>query len=71
VELPNGNWGAIQITLGFNVPKAPIRHLLYLEYLTDGILTKKPKFLMVITAGAKSFVDENGIYFVPLGLLKP
>ena len=50
--------------------KAASKKLIELANDIDNANHPKPSFLMVVTATQTAYVDENGVYVVPLGCLK-
>ena len=69
LEFENGEYAAVEIKLGFNQYKEACESLLKFQ----NNVTKKPKFMCVITGNTKAaYIDkETGIYVVPLTTLKP
>ena len=61
IHLDDGRWGAVEIKLGGD------------ELIEAGAdsLKKAPSFLMVLTAVGSSYRREDGVYVVPINLLKP
>ncbi|MDE7074987.1 MAG: DUF4143 domain-containing protein [Odoribacter sp.] len=73
LHLEDGRWGAIEIKLGGDeLIEAGARSL---KILRNKIIEKSdekaPDFLMVLTAVGGAYRREDGIYVVPINLLKP
>lgn len=73
VHLEDGRWGAIEIKLGGD---ELIEHgAQSLKNLRDKITSiseeRAPSFLMVLTAVGGAYRREDGVYVVPINLLKP
>lgn len=73
VHLDDGRWGAIEIKLGGE--KLIEDGASSLKRLKSKILEKSseraPEFLMVLTAVGEAYVREDGVYVVPINMLKP
>lgn len=66
LHLDDNRWAAIEIKLGINeIPKA-IKNLNKLEEK----IGQKPAFKMILTATEYAYLDESGVWIVPLGLLR-
>ncbi len=73
VHLEDGRWGAIEIKLGGDdLIEAGASSL---KTLRDKIVAKStekaPEFMMVLTAVGGAYKREDGVYVVPINLLKP
>lgn len=73
VHLEDGRWGAIEIKLGGeDLIEAGASSL---KTLRDKIVAKStekaPEFMMVLTAVGGAYRREDGVYVVPINLLKP
>ncbi len=69
IELPGGDYAAIEIKLGFNrIEEAKKDLLKFYESMQE-----KPKFMCIITANYNAIVKdpETGIYIIPITALKP
>lgn len=66
IALHDGRWAAIEIKLGSKEIEEGAKHLLKLASLT----VTKPSFLMVVTGGEYAYRREDGVFVVPLGVLK-
>ena len=73
IHLENGQWGAIEIKLGGDdLIEAGASSLKRLKAkLAEKSDEKAPSFLMVLTAVGSSYQREDGVYVVPINLLKP
>ena len=73
IHLEDGRWGAIEIKLGGD--KLVEEGAKSLKTLRDKIVEKSdekaPSFLMVLTAVGGAYRREDGVYVVPINLLKP
>lgn len=73
VRLEDGRWGAVEIKLGgdslIDAGAASLKTLKSkIEEKSD---ENSPSFLMVLTAVGSSYRREDGVYVVPINLLKP
>jgi len=73
IHLEDGRWGAVEIKLGGdNLVEEGAKSL---KTLRDKIVEKSdekaPSFLMVLTAVGGAYRREDGVYVVPINLLKP
>ena len=73
VHLEDGRWGAVEIKLGgddlIESGAASLKTLKKkIEEKSD---ERSPSFLMVLTAVGSSYQREDGVYVVPINLLKP
>ncbi len=67
VEMPNGEYGAIEIKLGTNKIEEAAENLLRFYNLVD----KKPKFLCIICGLHEAIIKRpDGIYVIPITALK-
>ena len=73
IHLEDGRWGAVEIKLGGD--KLVEEGATSLKTLRDKIVEKSdekaPSFLMVLTAVGGAYRREDGVYVVPINLLKP
>lgn len=70
VHLDDGRWAAIEIKLGGEAGiKEAVEHLNKLENELDENY-KKPSFRMILTASGRAYKRSDGIYVVPINLLK-
>lgn len=73
LHLEDGRWGAVEIKLGGE--KLINEGIKSLQRLKAKIAEKSeengPSFMMVLTAVGSSYQSEDGIYVVPINLLKP
>ena len=73
IHLEDGRWGAVEIKLGGE--KLVEEGAKSLKTLRDKIVEKSdekaPSFLMVLTAVGGAYRREDGVYVVPINLLKP
>ncbi|WP_251620225.1 ATP-binding protein [Odoribacter lunatus] len=73
LHLEDGRWGAIEIKLGGNerVEDGARALKILRNKITEKSDEKSPDFLMVLTAVGGAYRREDGIYVVPINLLKP
>ena len=73
IHLENGQWGAVEIKLGGDeLIEAGASSLKRLKAkLAEKSDEKAPSFLMVLTAVGGSYQREDGVFVVPINLLKP
>lgn len=70
IHLKDGRWGAIEIKLGSEKGiKEGIESLTNLENNIDPSYTK-PSFKMILTANGRAYKRADGIYIIPINLLK-
>lgn len=72
IEFEDGSWALVEVKLSSKEQiKEASKKLVELAADIDEKEHPKPAFLMVITAQNVAIQDENGVYTVPLGCLKP
>ncbi len=73
LHLEDGRWGAIEIKLGGDERvKEGIKSLrTFRNKIIEKSEEKAPDFLMVLTAVGGAYQTEDGVYIVPINLLKP
>ncbi|MDE6451443.1 MAG: DUF4143 domain-containing protein [Odoribacter sp.] len=73
LHLENGHWGAIEIKLGGDerIEDGARALKILRNKITEKSDEKAPDFLMVLTAVGGAYRREDGIYVVPINLLKP
>lgn len=70
IHLKDGRWGAVEIKLGSEKGiKEGIESLTNLENNIDPSYTK-PSFKMILTANGRAYKRADGIYIIPINLLK-
>ncbi len=71
IRLNDGRWGAIEVKMGgYEIPSAT-KNLLKLKDKIDTKSMNEPSFLMILTATEYAYKNEDGIWIVPIGCLKP
>ncbi|MBO8442256.1 MAG: DUF4143 domain-containing protein [Spirochaetes bacterium] len=72
IQLADGRWAPVEVKL-FNPDRVDegARNLIRLAQRVDGTRLPAPSFKMVVTAGPKAYVREDGVFVVPLALLGP
>ena len=73
IHLENGSWGAVEIKLGGDdLIEAGASSLKLLKAkIEEKSSEKSPSFLMVLTAVGGAYQREDGVFVVPINLLKP
>ncbi len=73
IHLGNGSWGAVEIKLGGDdLIEAGASSLKLLKAkIEEKSNEKSPSFLMVLTAVGGAYQREDGVFVVPINLLKP
>ena len=73
IHLENGSWGAVEIKLGGDdLIEAGASSLKLLKaQIEEKSNEKSPSFLMVLTAVGGAYQREDGVFVVPINLLKP
>ncbi|MDR0508681.1 MAG: DUF4143 domain-containing protein, partial [Candidatus Methanoplasma sp.] len=70
VQIPGGDWCAIEVKLGGNDIDEGAKNLLRFRDKIDTDMMKPPSFLMVLTAGQFALERPDGVIEVPIGCLK-
>lgn len=72
VTLENGDWGAIEIKLGGEelIEKGANSLKLLQQKIIEKSSEKAPKFLAVVTAFGPAYKRKDGVFVVPINLLK-
>ena len=72
IQLSDGRWAPIEVKL-FNPDRIEegARNLKRLKNKIDTDRMLPPSFMMVVTAGHKAILREDGVYVVPLSMLAP
>ena len=72
VTLENGDWGAVEIKLGGEelIEKGASSLKLLRRKIVEKSSEKTPKFLMILTAFGPAYKREDGIFVVPINMLK-
>jgi predicted AAA+ superfamily ATPase len=73
VHLEDGRWGAVEIKLGGDeLIESGAKSLKLLKAkIEEKSDENSPSFLMVLTAVGAAYQREDGVYVVPINLLKP
>ena len=73
IHLRNGKYGLVEIKLGGDkLVKEGVENLLKLQQKIDTSKMSIPAFLMILVAKGKyAYQQEDGVYIVPIGCLKP
>lgn len=73
IHLENGSWGAVEIKLGGDdLIEAGASSLKLLKAkIEEKSNEKSPSFLMVLTAVGGAYQREDGVFVVPINILKP
>lgn len=70
IQLNNGQWAAVEVKLGSKEIEKAAEHLLALKNKVDITNMNEPTFMMIITGGQYAYRRDDGIYVVPIGVLK-
>lgn len=73
IHLENGSWGAVEIKLGGDdlIEAGASSLKLFKAKIEEKSNEKSPSFLMVLTAVGGAYQREDGVFVVPINLLKP
>ena len=73
IHLENGSWGAVEIKLGGDdlIEEGASSLKLLKAKIEEKSNEKSPSFLMVLTAVGGAYQREDGVFVVPINLLKP
>lgn len=74
IHLSDGKWGAIEIKLGSDEEtiNGGVEQLKSFSSIINTEIMHQPSFLMVLTATTNyAYRNEDGIYVIPIGCLKP
>ncbi len=66
IVLNDGRWAAVEIKLGKKEIEEGATHLLKLAAIT----VEKPAFLMILTGTEFAYKRDDGVFVVPIGVLK-
>ncbi len=69
VEMPDGQWAAIEVKLGQGEVDVAAEHLLRLRDRVDTGVAGEPSALVVVTATGYGYVRKDGVRVVPIGAL--
>ncbi|MCL2786299.1 MAG: DUF4143 domain-containing protein [Methanomassiliicoccaceae archaeon] len=70
VELPGGEWGAVEVKLGGDDIEEGAANLVKFRKRIDTDKMRPPSFLMVLTAGQFAVKRPDGVLVVPIGCLR-
>lgn len=70
VELPGGDWGAVEVKMGGGHVEEGAKNLLKFKDKIDTDMMKPPSFLMILTAGQYAVKRPDGVIEVPIGCLR-
>jgi len=71
IEAFDGKWAAIEVKLGLNQIDEAAKTLIEFAGKVDTTKCGKPEFLAVVTSTGYAYMREDGVYVLPIGLLKP
>ena len=72
ISFSDGSWALVEVKLSDSEQiKQASKKLVELAADINEKEHPKPAFLMIITAQKVALKDENGVYAIPLGCLKP
>jgi predicted AAA+ superfamily ATPase len=70
IELRNGDWGGFEIKLGGGETEKGVKSLLRLRDKIAKWGGKEPRCLAVITGAGAGYRQKDGVYVVPISMLK-
>ncbi|MGD9887185.1 MAG: ATP-binding protein [Bacilli bacterium] len=70
IQLQDGSWGAIQVKMGSHLFDDAADKLIKFATKIDIEKMQEPKFLAIISATEYAYQREDGVYIIPLGMLK-
>jgi len=70
IQLQDGSWGAIQVKMGSHLFDDAADKLIKFATKIDIEKMQEPKFLAIISATEYAYQREDGVYVIPLGMLK-
>jgi len=70
VHLKDGRWGAVEVKMGAKEIEKAAGNLKILREKINLDKMKEPSFLMVLTAGEFGYQRDDGVYIVPIGVLR-
>ncbi len=70
IHLRNGAWAPVEIKLGIDEIDSAAKNLLELEKRIDPSKMKSPSFMLILTGTSYAYRREDGIFVVPIGVLK-
>lgn len=71
IVLPDNSWAAIEVKLGVSQVDKAAADLLAFRGRVNVEAQGEPAFLAVVTATGPSYVREDGVYVIPIGVLGP
>jgi hypothetical protein len=70
IQLGNGKWGAVQVKMGSHMFDDAAEKLIRFAEKIDTVKMEAPSFLAVISATEYAYQREDGVYVIPIGMLK-
>lgn len=70
IQLNDGRWAALEVKMGSHQFDQAAKNLMTFANKIDDSKMMKPSFLAIITATEYSYVRNDGVLILPLGLLK-
>ena len=70
IHLKDGRWGAVEVKMGAKEIEKAAENLNILRKKINLDKMKEPSFLMVLTAGEFGYQRDDGVYIVPIGVLR-
>lgn len=71
LETLDSRWAAIEVKLGVNDLDAAAKTLRKFVNKIEITLSGEPEFLAVVTATGPAYRRSDGVYLLPIGILKP
>jgi uncharacterized protein len=70
IQLDNGRWGAVQVKMGSHLFDDAAEKLKKFAGKIDSEKMEAPSFLAIISATEYAYQREDGVYVIPVGMLK-
>jgi len=70
IQLRDGRWGAVQVKMGSHMFDDAADKLNKFAEKVDAKKMEEPSFLAIISATEYAYQQEDGIYIIPIGMLK-
>ena len=70
IQLNDGNWGAVQVKMGSHLFDDAAEKLKKFAEKIDTKKMGKPAFLTIISATEYAYQRDDGVYVIPIGMLK-
>ena len=70
IQLKDGRWGAVQVKMGSHLFDEAAEKLKKFASKIDIVKMETPSFLAIISATEYAYQREDGVYVIPIGMLK-